>query len=117
MVKQSPQRLAWIVMLASFLTCCALAIGVPAAAMSFFNTNTYTAPIDVKLQAGRAFTFTAPATEADARVVDQSGRALDEGSTIIVDSSLPSQAFLSINEAEGVTNTLMTMQLYSGARV
>jgi hypothetical protein len=104
-------------MLASILTCCALTIGVPATAMSFINSSTYVAPIDVKLQAGRTFTFTPPATEADARVVDQTGRTLDEGSTIIVDSSLPSQAFLSINETEGVTDTLMTMQLYSGAHV
>ena len=117
MVKHSPQRLAWLVMLASILTCCALTIGVPATAMSFINSSTYVAPIDVKLQAGRTFTFSPPATEADARVVDQSGRTLDEGSTIIVDSSLPSQASLSIDATDGVTSSLMTMQLYSGARV
>jgi hypothetical protein len=117
MVKYSPQRLAWLIMLASILTCCALAVGVPAAGMSFINSSTYVAPIDVKLQAGRTFTFSPPATEADARVVDQSGRTLEEGSTIVVDSSLPSQAFLSISEADGITDTLMTMQLYSGARV
>ena len=117
MVKRSPQRLAWLVLLTSFITCCALTIGVPAAAMSFVNNSTYVAPIDVKLQAGRAFTFTPPSTEADARVVDQAGRRLDEGSTVIVDNSLPSQAFLIISQAEGVTDTLMTMQLYSGARV
>jgi hypothetical protein len=104
-------------MLASIMTCCVLAIGVPAAAMSFINSSTYVAPIGVKLQAGRTFTFSPPATEADARVVDQAGRTLDEGSTIIVDSSLPSQAALSIDATDGVTSSLMTMQLYSGARV
>jgi hypothetical protein len=71
----------------------------------------------VKLQAGRTITFGPPATEADARVVDQTGRALDEGSTVIVDGELPSQALLVFSASENVTTTLASMQLYSGARV
>jgi hypothetical protein len=117
MLSNSPQRLAWTVLLASFLTCCALTIGVPAAATSFVNSSTYTAQINVKLQAGRTNAFSPPATEADARVVDQNGRGLDEGGVIIVDSAIPSQAQLTIRETDGVTETLLTMQLYSGARV
>lgn len=104
-------------MLASFLTCCALTVGVPAAAASFVNNAAYTAPIGIKLQAGRTIAFSPPATEADARVVDQAGRVLDEQSTIIVDSDIPSQSLLTIRESESDTTSLVTMQLYSGARV
>lgn len=117
LVRNAPQRLAWTVLLASLLSCCALAVGVPAAAMSFINNTTYAALIFVKLQAGRTNAFTPPATEADARVVGQDGRALDEGSTIIVDKDIPSQAFLTIGQNDTVTGTLASMQLYSGSRV
>lgn len=117
MVKRSPQRLAWSILLISFLSCCALTVGVPAGAMSLINNSSYAALINIKLQAGRTIAFSQPATEADARVVDQSGRDVDEQSTIIVDGDLPSQAFLTIRESDTVTTTLVTMQLYSGARV
>jgi hypothetical protein len=118
-IKHSPQRLAWAVLLASFFTCCALTIGVPAAATSFVNNTTYVPVIAVKLQAGRTITFEPPSREADARVVGQDGRTLEEGGTIIVDSDLPSQSLLTIRETEGegVTDTLLTMQMYSGARL
>src|SRR5207253_7741412 len=66
---------------------------------------------------GRTITFDPPATEADARVVDQSGRTLDEGSTVIVDGELPSQALLTFSTSDSVTTTLTSIQLYSGARV
>jgi hypothetical protein len=117
MVNKSPQRLAWSVLLAAFVTCCALTVGVPAAAMSFVNNTTYPALIFVKLQAGRTIAFEPPAREADARVVGQEGRALEEGGTVIVDSDLPSQALVTIQQAEDVTGTMASLQLYSGTRL
>lgn len=116
-ISHSPQRLAWTVLLASFLSCCALTVGVPAATMSFVNNSTYVPVIQVKLQAGRTIAFEPPYSEADARVVGQEGRALEEGGSVIVDSDLPSQALLTIQESESVTHTLISMQLYSGAQV
>ncbi len=113
----SPQRLAWTVLLSAFLGCCALAVGIPAAATSFINHSTYVASIDVKLQAGRTIAFSPPETEYDARVVDQTGRALEEGGTVIVDNNPPSQAYMTIRSSDGLTTTLVTMQLYSGTRL
>jgi hypothetical protein len=81
------------------------------------NNATYTAPINVKLQAGRTLAYSPPSTVSDARVVDQTGRTLDEGSVVMVDSDPPSQASLSIMAGGGLTETLMTMQLYSGSQV
>jgi hypothetical protein len=117
MVKRSPQRLAWSVLLISFLSCCALTVGVPTGAIALINNSTYAALINIKLQAGRTIAYGQAETEADARVVDQSGRDVDELSTIIVDGDLPSQAFLTIRESDAVTTSLVTMQLYSGTRV
>jgi hypothetical protein len=117
MVKLPPERLAWSVLMASLVLCCALAVGIPAAAASYVNRASYPASIQVKLQAGRTNVFSPPITEADARVVGQEGRIVDEGTTVIVDSDIPSQALLTIRENENVTTTLISMQLYSGARV
>lgn len=117
MVKHSPERMAWSVLLASLCLCCALAVGVPAAATSYVNRASYPASILVKLQAGRTNVFSPPITEADARVVGQEGRIIDEGATVIVGSDIPSQALLTIRENESVSSTLISMQLYSGARV
>jgi hypothetical protein len=116
-MRGSPERLAWSVLLASFTLCCALTVGVPSAAWSFINTATVTPVITVKLQAGRTIAFSPPATEADARVVSQDGRALEEGATVVVDDDGQSQALLTIVPQGAVTDTLITLQLYSGARV
>ena len=115
-LSRSPERLAWTVLLASFLSCCALAVGVPSIAWSFVNNATVPPIMTVKLQAGRTTAFTPPETEADARVVSQDGRQLEEGSTVIVDDDSQSQALITIIAGEG-SEPLATLQLYSGARV
>jgi hypothetical protein len=116
-MRTQPERLAWTVLLASFTLCCALTIGVPSAAWSFINAATVAPEITVKLQAGRTIAFSPPATEADARVVSQDGRTLEEGATVIVDDDGQSQALLTLVPQGAVTDTLTTLQLYSGARV
>lgn len=116
-MRSSPQRLAWTVLIASFLVCCAIGIGVPAAAWSFVNTATVAPAMNVKLQAGRTFAFCPPTREADARVVGQEGRALEEGCTVIVDDDTQSQSLLTIAPAERTGDIIASLQLYSGARL
>jgi hypothetical protein len=117
MVRLPPQRIAWLVLLLSFFLCCALTVGVPLGAASYINRSSFPALITVKLQAGRTNVFAPPVTEADARVVGQEGRVVEEGTTVIVDGDIPSQALLTILENDSITSTLVSMQLYSGARV
>ena len=81
LVKLPSQRMAWLVLLVSFGLCCGLTVGVPLTAASFVNSATYQAAIMVKLQAGRTNVFAPPVTEADARVVGQEGRVIEEGAT------------------------------------
>ncbi|MCS7061719.1 MAG: hypothetical protein RMN25_11220 [Anaerolineae bacterium] len=115
-MRSSPQRLAWAVLIASFLVCCALTVGVPTAAWSFINNATVSPTMTVKLQAGRTIAYCPPAVEADARVVSQEGRALEEGCTAIVDRDTQSQGLLTI-AAEASPDAIVNVQLYSGARV
>ena len=116
-MRLQPQRMAWMILLTSLGLCCGLTIGVPLSAASYVNNSTYPATIVVKLQAGRTNVFTAPATEADERVVGQEGRIVDEGTTVIVDSDIPSQSLLTIAENENDPTALVSMQLYSGSRI
>lgn len=116
-MRSSPQRLAWTVLIASFLVCCATGVGVPAAAWSFVNTATVAPAINVKLQAGRTIAYCPPARESDARVVGQEGRALEEGCSAIVDNDTQSQALLTIAPVELPGEIIASVQLYSGARL
>ncbi len=116
-MKLPSQRMAWLVLLVSFGLCCGLTVGVPLTAASFVNSATYQAAIMVKLQAGRTNVFAPPVTEADARVVGQEGRVIEEGATVMVDGDIPSQALLTVRESESVSTTLVSMQLYTGSRV
>jgi len=116
-LRRTPERWAWTVLLASFLSCCALTVGVPSIAWSYVNSATVAPVITVELQAGRTTAYTPPETEADARVVSQEGRALEEGGTVIVDDDSQSQSLITIVSGGEVTDTLITLQLYSGAQV
>ena len=116
-MRRSPERLAWTVLITSFLVCCALTIGVPTAAWSFINTSTIAPAMNIKLQAGRTIAFCPPTQEADARVVGQEGRAMEESCSVVVDNDLQSQSLLTISAGGSLTDTLVSLQLYSGARL
>ncbi len=116
-MRSSPQRLAWTVLIASFLVCCAIGVGVPAAAWSFINTATVAPAMTVKLQAGRTIAYCPPAREADARVVGQEGRPLEEGCSAAVDDDAQSQALLTIAPAQTPDDEVVRVQLYAGARL
>ncbi len=112
----SPQRRAWAVLLLSLFACCALAVGVPTAALTFINTASNAPRAHIQLQAGIVSTFDVGELEgSDARVVDLKGRVVGEGSTIVVGGDLDSVAALSIDPP--VDGARVTMQLYSGTRL
>lgn len=115
-MRSNPERLAWSVLVLSFVLCCSLAVGVPTAATSFVNSATLPAQINVKLQSGRTIAFGPRETETNARVVGIDGRNIEEGSTIIVDADLPSQAVVVIG-VEATGEPLATVQMYSGAKL
>jgi hypothetical protein len=111
----SPQRRAWAVLLLSLFACCALAVGVPTAALTFINTASNMPRAHIQLQAGIVSTFDVGELEgSDARVVDLKGRVVGEGSTIVVGGDLDSVAALSIDPP--VDGGRVTMQLYSTAQ-
>jgi len=115
-MRNNPERLAWSVLFAAFAAFVALAVGIPAAISSILNQSTVSAAAYVRLQAGRIQTYSPPATERDARVVSLEGRALDEGSAIIVDSDASSQGLITISPS-GEREPLVSALAYSGARI
>ena len=115
-LRRSPERRAWVVLLFSLFTCCAITVGVPTAALSFINTASDPPATFVQLQAGIVSTFGAGEQErVDARVVDLNGRPLGEGSTIVVGNDLDSVAGLTIRPQNGTGQ--IDLQLYSGTRL
>ena len=113
-MKRSPERIAWMVLFASLFACCALAVGVPATAYTFVNTATVDASVSVKLQAGILKAYSQYETENDARVVSLEGRALSEGSTVIVGPE--SVGLLTLGDGNPAA-PFHTLQLYSNARL
>ena len=111
-MKNSPERAAWVALLLAFFTCCALAVGVPAAVSSIINTSTLPAQINVKLQAGLVL---AQNPGEKPGVVTQQGQNVDEGVTLEADQTLPTQALLSVSAPDS-SAALVDVQLYSGAK-
>ncbi|MFN3705540.1 MAG: hypothetical protein ACK4WM_06070 [Thermoflexales bacterium] len=109
----SPEQRAWLVLYAALLTCCALAVGVPAAAWAYMNSATVDANVHVRLRSGILRTYGRFESENDARVVSLEGRAIDEGVT--VDVGPESVGLLTIGPDP--QSPLVTVQLYSNTRL
>lgn len=103
-----------MVLFAALFACCALTIGVPTTALTFINTATVDATVIVKLQAGMLNAYSQYETENDMRVVSLEGRALSEGSTMIVGPE--SVGLLTFGDGNSA-NPFHTLQLYSNARL
>jgi hypothetical protein len=116
-VKRSPERTAWIVLFASLFTCCALAVGVPAAALAFYNTATVEAGINVKLQAGQMSVWRPTQTDRDPpSVVSLDGYDISEGSLVALGADSAGLLTL-LDNASSPPRPLLTMQLYPNARL
>ncbi|BCX04552.1 MAG: hypothetical protein KatS3mg053_2490 [Candidatus Roseilinea sp.] len=116
-MKRSPERTAWLVLFASLFTCCALAVGVPAAALAFYNTATVEAGINVKLQAGQMSVWRPTQTDRDPpSVVSLDGYDIGEGSLVAL--SADSAGLLTLQDnASSPPQPLLTVQLYPNARL
>ena len=112
---RTPQRRAWAVLLLALFACCALTVGVPAASIAFVNNASNAPSAMVQLQAGKVSTYDVGEVESvDAKVVAITGRAIDVGTTIVVDADLDSVAGLALTAKAGAQ---VVMQLYSGTRL
>lgn len=116
-MKRSPERTAWIILFASLFTCCALAVGVPAAALAFYNTATVEAGINVKLQAGQMSVWRPMQTDRDPpSVVSLDGYDISEGSLVAL--STDSAGLLTLlDNASSPPRPLLTVQLSPNARL
>ncbi len=114
-MSRSPDRVAWLVLLGAFATFCALVIGVPTAIIAYTNNATVQPGMLVKLQAGKLISFGPTEPESDGRVVGLDGRALEEGSTVVLDNDGQSQASLTVSLKDSGQDA--KINLYSGARL
>ncbi len=114
---RSPERLAWAVLSAALLTCCALAVGVPMAGLAFYNAATVEAGINVRLQAGQMSVWRPNQSDRDPpSVVSLDGYDIGEGSLIAL--SADSAGLLALFDPRADSpRTLLTAQLYANARL
>lgn len=115
-MKRSPEQTAWLVLFASLFTCCALAVGIPAAALTFYNTATSEAVINVKLQAGQMSVWRPTQTDDDPpSVVSLDGYEISEGSRIVL--AADSTGLLTVLDNASPARPLLTVQLYPNTQL
>jgi len=117
MVNRSPERIAWAVLSAALLTCCALTVGVPMAGLAFYNAATIEADVNVQLQAGQMSVWRPNQNDRDPpSVVSLDGYNISEGSLIAL--SADSAGLLTLLDPRtDPPQTLLTTQLYANARL
>ena len=103
---QNPSRIAWIVLLASFFTCCLLAVGVPLGARSFLLHATRPQAAFVEPTQGTVQLWQPEAT--DPRAVT-SRRSVAEGIRLITDAT--AKGLLTLAADEAGERVLATVQL------
>lgn len=116
-MKHSPERTAWIVLFASLFTCCALAVGIPAGALTFYNTATTEAGINVRLQAGQMSVWRPNQADRDPpSVVSLDGYDIGEGSRVALGAD--STGLLTLRDhSSSPSPPLLTLQLYPNTRL
>jgi len=116
-VSRSPERIAWAVLSAALLTCCALTIGVPMAGLAFYNSAMIEAGINVQLQAGQMGVWRPDQSDRDPpSVVSLEGYDVSEGSLIAL--STDSAGLLTVFDPRtDPPQALLTAQLHANARL
>lgn len=104
--RQNPSRVAWIVLLVSFLTCCVSAVGVPLGARSFLLHATRVQAAFVEPTQGTVQLWQPEAT--DPRAVT-SRRSVPEGVRLITDAT--AKGLLTLAADEAGERVLVTVQL------
>jgi hypothetical protein len=116
-VSRSPERIAWAVLSAALLTCCALTVGVPMAGLAFYNSAMTEAGINVQLQAGQMSVWRPNQSESDPpSVVSLDGYDVSGGSLIAL-STDSAGLLTAFDRRTEPAQTLFTAQLYANARL
>jgi hypothetical protein len=113
-MRSSPERAAWTVLFAALFACIALAVGIPAAGLSYLNSATNNAFMRVSLQSGILKSYSPLESAADARVVDLGGREFKEDHTVVAGDR--SVGLLTFAPGEGAA-PYISVQMYSNASV
>ncbi|MCW1969041.1 MAG: hypothetical protein KIH69_013100 [Anaerolineae bacterium] len=114
-MKNSPEKLAWFVLLTSFVIFCALVVGVPATVLSLINTATLPAYGHIRLQAGKVLTLEPNAVRAS--FVDLNGFAVEDGTLITVDDDGQQSVGLLTFAVGQDSGPFATLNLYAGTQV
>ncbi len=110
-LRENPERLAWLVLLASFATFCVLAITIPAAII--YTVHYASAPQTAKLDPTLGTLFLYPEGKGEPIAVTDVRENIEEGARIVAaDDS--TQATLSLNSDPATGEALGSMQIYSG---
>lgn len=104
--RQNPQRVAWIVLIASFSTCCLLAVAVPLGGRSFLLHSTQPRNVFARALAGTV-QLRVPGADEPRAVTDN--RAVPQGSQIVTDAT--SRALLTIYADDVNREVLATIQV------
>jgi hypothetical protein len=111
-LRPSPERLAWIVLLASFFSCCLLTVAVPLGARSFLLHSDRPKMAYVTALSGTVQVQPPGATDP---VAVTERRAVEEGSRVITDGT--SRALVTVFAGEPDTEALATLQLSQDSAV
>ena len=114
-MKNSPERLAWLVLLTAFIIFCALVIGVPTTVLSLINNATLPAYSHIRLQAGKVLTLEPNALRAS--FVDLNGFLVEDGTLITVDDDGQQSVGLLVFAVSQDSGPFATMNLYAGTQV
>lgn len=114
-MKSSPERLAWLVLLTSFVIFCALVVGVPATVLSLINTATLPAHSHIRLQAGKVLTLEPNAVRAS--FVDLNGFSVEDGTLITVDDDGQQSVGLLTFAVGQDSGPFTTLNLYAGTQM
>ena len=110
-MKNSPERLAWLVLLTAFIIFCVLVIGVPTAVLSLINNATLPAYSHIRLQAGKVLTLEPNALRAS--FVDLNGFLVEDGTLIMVDDDGQQSVGLLVFAVSQDSGPFATMNLYA----
>jgi hypothetical protein len=110
--RQNPTRIAWLIMSASFLACCVLAVAVPVGIRSYLLHASRSLPASATATAGTAQLWTPGANEPTA-VTDR--REVVEGSRVVTDAS--AKALLTLLAGKQGADAVATIQLSSDTAI
>ncbi len=105
--RQNPQRVGWLILIISFISCCSLAVAVPLGLRSFLLSATRSIPSFITATAGTVQLFP-PGVDEPVAVTDR--RAIVEGSRFVTDAN--ARALLTVPADESGVSSLATLQLY-----